>query len=49
MKAMSGTTPIYAGLSSTLHATTVVDGFSIETESYQRPPNGAPDFEVTLH
>jgi hypothetical protein len=44
----SATGPTYAGLSSELDATTVVDRLTITTQSYQNstPSNG--DFNVTL-
>jgi len=48
LKTMSATASMYAGLSSELDATTVVDGLTITTQSYQNstPPN--VDFNVTL-
>jgi hypothetical protein len=48
LKEMSGTNPTYAGLSSELEVTTVVDGLTIETQSYQNSPATAHDFNVTL-
>jgi hypothetical protein len=48
LKEMSGTTPTYAGLSSELEATTVVDGLTIVTQSYQNSPTTGRDFNVTL-
>jgi hypothetical protein len=48
LKEMSGTTPTYAGLSSELDGTTVVDGLTIVTQSYQNVPTAGRDFNVTL-
>jgi hypothetical protein len=48
LKEMSGTNPTYAGLSSELEATTVVDGLTIVTQSYQSSPTTGRDFSVTL-
>jgi hypothetical protein len=48
LKAMSGTSPTHAGLSSELEATTVVDGFNIVTQSYQNSPTTGRDVNVTL-
>lgn len=48
LMAMSGTGPTYAGLSSELEATTVVDGLTIVTQSYQNSPTAGRDFNVTL-
>ena len=48
LKAMSGTSPTYAGLTSELDATTVVDGLTVVTQSYQSSPTTGRDFEVTL-
>ncbi len=46
LKEMSGANPTYAGMISELDATTVVDGLTIVTQSYQNPP--MHDIEVTL-
>jgi hypothetical protein len=48
LKEMSGASPTYAGLSSELDATTVVDGLTIVTQSFQNSPTTARDFYVTL-
>jgi hypothetical protein len=50
MKAMSGTSPnpTYAGLSSELEATTVVDRLTIVTQSYQNSATTGHDVNVTL-
>jgi len=48
LKEMSGTSPAVAGMSSELEATTVVDGLTIVTQSYQRSPTTGRDFNVTL-
>jgi hypothetical protein len=48
LKEMSGTSPTYGGLSSELDATTVVDGLTIVTQSFQNPPTPRHDFNVTL-
>jgi hypothetical protein len=48
LKEMSGTSPTYAGLSSELETTTVVDGLTIVTQSYQNSPTSDHDFNVTL-
>jgi hypothetical protein len=48
MKAMAGTSPTYAGVSSMLAATTVVDGLTIVTQSYQSSPTAVRNFNVTL-
>jgi hypothetical protein len=45
---MSGTSATYGGLSSELEATTVVDGLTIVTQSYQTSPATRHDFSVTL-
>jgi hypothetical protein len=46
--AMAGSSATYAGLSSEFDATTVVDGLTITTESYQLSPTMGHDFNVTL-
>jgi len=48
LMAMSGSSATYAGLSSELDATTVVDGLTITTEGYQLSPTVGHDFNVTL-
>ena len=48
LKEMSGTSPGYAGLSSELDASTVVDGLTIETRSFQGSPTAPRDFNLTL-
>lgn len=48
LKEMSGTSPAHAGLSSELETTTVVDGLTIVTQSYQNSPTTGQDFDVTL-
>jgi hypothetical protein len=48
LKQMSGTTAVYANLSSELEATTVVDGLTIVTQSYQSSPTTGHSFGVTL-
>jgi hypothetical protein len=48
LKEMSGTSPTYAGLTSELDATNVVDGFTIVTQSYQNSRATDRDFDVTL-
>jgi hypothetical protein len=48
LKEMSGPSPTYAGLSSELEATAVVDGLTIVTQSYQNSPTTGRDFNVTL-
>jgi hypothetical protein len=48
LKEMSGSSPTYGGLSSELEATTVVDGLTIVTQSYQNSPTTSRDFNVTL-
>jgi hypothetical protein len=45
---MSGTSPLYGGLTSELDATTVVDGLTIVTQSYQTSPTPDRGFNVTL-
>jgi hypothetical protein len=45
---MSGTSPTYASLISELDATTVVNGLTIATQSYQNSPTTHFDFSVTL-
>jgi hypothetical protein len=48
LKEMSGTKPTYAALTSGLEATTVVDGLTIVTQSYQSSPTTGREFNVTL-
>jgi hypothetical protein len=48
LKTMSATWPTYGSLSSELDATTVVDGLTITTWSYQTSTTTNPDFNVTL-
>jgi hypothetical protein len=48
LKAMSGASPAYAGLSSELDATDVVDGLNIMMQSLQSSPTAVRDFDVTL-
>jgi hypothetical protein len=48
LKAMSGTSPTYGHLSSELDTTTVIDGLTIETQSFQTSATGGHDFQVTL-
>jgi hypothetical protein len=48
LKVMAGTNPMYAGLSSGLDVTTVVDGLPILTRSAQGTPAGGRDIEVIL-
>jgi hypothetical protein len=48
LMAMAGSSATYAGLSSEFDATTVVDGLTITTESYQLSPTMGHDFNVTL-
>jgi hypothetical protein len=48
MKEMAGSNPTYAGVSSMLTATTVVDGLTIVTQSYQNPPPSVRSFSVSL-
>jgi len=48
LKEMSATAPTYAGLSSELDATTVVDGLIITTRSYQNSATTNREFNVTL-
>ncbi len=48
LKQMSGTSPTYGSLSSELDTTTVVDGLTIETQSFQSSPTSGHDFDVTL-
>jgi hypothetical protein len=45
---MSGTNTTYAALGSDLEVTTVVDGLTIVTKSYQSSPSANHGFEVTL-
>ena len=48
LKEMSGTSAAYAGLTSELDTTTVVDGLTIVTQSHQSSPTPSRDFDVTL-
>jgi len=48
LKEMSGTSATYAGLSSELEATTVVNGLTLVTQSFQQSQPIAKDFSVTL-
>jgi hypothetical protein len=48
MKQMSGASQVYGGLSSELDTTTVIDGLTIETQSFQNSPTGGHDFQVTF-
>jgi hypothetical protein len=48
LKAMAGTGPTYASLGSDLETTTVIDGLTIKTQSFQTSPTSGHDFEVTL-
>jgi hypothetical protein len=48
LKQMSGTNPIYVGLNSQLEATTVIDGLTIVTQSYQNAAPVIHDFAVIL-
>ncbi len=48
MKEMSDAGATYGGLSSELEATTVVDGLTIVTQSFQNSPTTDRDFNVTL-
>jgi hypothetical protein len=48
MKEMSDAGPTYGGLSSELEATTVVDGLTIVTQSFQDSPTTDRDFNVTF-
>jgi hypothetical protein len=48
LKAMSATIPLTAVLTSELDATTVVDGLTIVTKSYQSSPTTGHGFDVTL-
>jgi len=48
LKDMSGANPTYAGLSSELEATTLVDGLTIVTQSFQNTAITIRDFNVTL-
>jgi hypothetical protein len=45
---MSGTNPVYGGLSSELEATSIVDGFTIVAQRYQNVPTAGGGFNVTL-
>ena len=48
LKEMSGASPTYAALSSEVDATTVVDGLTIVTQSFQSSPTTGQAFNVTL-
>lgn len=48
LKGMSGSSPTYADVNSELTATTVVDGLTIVTQSYQSSPTTIHSFNVTL-
>jgi hypothetical protein len=48
LKEASAASPIYAVLTSELDATLVVNGLTIETQSFQQSPTTGRDFEVTL-
>jgi hypothetical protein len=48
LKQMSGASPTYGSLSSELDATTVVDGLTIVTQSFQNSPPSGREFDVTL-
>ena len=48
LKEMSGASPTYAGLRSELDATTVANGLTIVTESFQNSQSNGRDFNVTL-
>jgi hypothetical protein len=48
LKAMSGTSPTYGSLSSELDTTTVVDGLTIVTQSFQNSATSGKAFMVTL-
>jgi hypothetical protein len=48
LKEMSGTSPTYGSLSSELDTTTMVDGLTIVTQSYQSSPTTDDAFNVTL-
>jgi hypothetical protein len=48
LKEMSGTNATYAGLSSELDATTVIDGLTIVTQSFWNYPTSGREFDVTL-
>jgi len=48
LKEMPAAGPSYAGLSSEVDATTVVDGFTITTWSHQNSTTPNRDFSVTL-
>jgi hypothetical protein len=49
LKTMAGANPAHGSLSSELEATTVVDGLTIVTQSFQQEgSNGAGQFDVTL-
>jgi hypothetical protein len=48
MKQMSGTSQAYGSLASELDTTTVIDGLTILTQSFQNSPNSGHEFKVTL-
>jgi hypothetical protein len=48
LKQMSGANPTYGSLSSELDSTTVVDGLTILTQSFQNSPTSGRAFDVTL-
>ncbi len=48
LKAMSGATPTYGDLGSALDVTTVIDGLTIVTHSFQSSASADHGFEVTL-
>jgi hypothetical protein len=48
LKAMSGTSPVHGGLRSELDATTVIDGLTVETQSFQSSPTSGTELVVTL-
>ena len=48
LKEMSGTSPTFARLTSELDVTTVVDGLTIVTQSFQNSPTTGRDFSVIL-
>jgi hypothetical protein len=48
LKAMSGTSPVHGGLSSELDTTTVIDGLTVQTQSFQSSPTGGKELVVTL-
>jgi hypothetical protein len=48
LKETSGSSPAYATVDSELTTTTVVDGLTIVTQSYQNSPNAISSFDVVL-